>query len=103
MKDTPIGLCEPDSKSHIDPELFFAQPKTPQAEQAKGVCDRCPMQLRCLTYALRHGVTDGIWGGLTGEERQKIWNGWPKGRPKHFDKTYHRQVMMLQIERRASE
>ncbi|GLW05517.1 transcriptional regulator WhiB [Microtetraspora sp. NBRC 13810] len=63
----PRGACR-DS----DPDLFF--PLTSSAEQeerAKGVCAGCQVLADCREYALRTGEPDGIWGGLTVEERRR--------------------------------
>lgn len=56
-----------------DPELFFPLPgQTEQAERAKAVCAECPVLVSCQTFALRHGVPHGVWGGLTEDERAAI-------------------------------
>lgn len=59
-----------------DPELFFpistSGPGRRQAEQAKRVCGTCPAQPECLAWALDHGVTDGVWGGTTADQRRAI-------------------------------
>jgi WhiB family transcriptional regulator, redox-sensing transcriptional regulator len=61
---------------HRDPELFFpegtAGPALLQADQAKRVCQSCPVRTPCLDFALRHGLGFGIWGGVTGEERRVL-------------------------------
>jgi WhiB family transcriptional regulator, redox-sensing transcriptional regulator len=61
---------------HRDPELFFpegtAGPALLQADQAKRVCQPCPVRTPCLEFALRHGLAFGIWGGTTWEERRDI-------------------------------
>ena len=58
---------------HYDPDLFFpegtAGPALRQIDQAKQVCQSCPVLVPCLGFALRHGVAFGIWGGTTAEER----------------------------------
>jgi WhiB family transcriptional regulator, redox-sensing transcriptional regulator len=59
-----------------DPELFFpigsAGPALEQAEQAKRICARCPVQARCLRWALDRDVAFGIWGGTTEDERRAM-------------------------------
>ena len=56
-----------------DPDLFFpegtAGPALRQVDQAKQVCQSCPVLTPCLGFALRHDVAFGIWGGATAEER----------------------------------
>ena len=54
-----------------DPELFF--PETwAQARDAKRLCGDCPVQNDCLRFALETNQQDGIWGGLTPEERRRL-------------------------------
>nr|BFE86401.1 hypothetical protein GCM10020093_090020 [Planobispora longispora] len=56
-----------------DPELFF--PLSPSAEQearAKAVCAGCPVLDECRAYAVRAGEPEGIWGGLTVQERRGL-------------------------------
>lgn len=59
-----------------DPELFFpvseVGPGARQVQQAKAVCNRCPVRTECLDTALRNGLTDGIFGGMTGRERREV-------------------------------
>jgi len=57
------------------PDIFFPASDTgPSSKyitaEAKAVCQRCPVTDHCLTWALEHGITDGIWGGLTARERR---------------------------------
>lgn len=59
-----------------DPDLFFPVSSSgrsmAQAEQAKTVCARCPVQRECLEFALRTRQAHGVWGGTTEQERQVI-------------------------------
>jgi WhiB family redox-sensing transcriptional regulator len=61
---------------HADPDLFFpagtAGPALAQVYEARRVCQTCPAQTPCLAWALDHGVTDGVWGGTTADERRVI-------------------------------
>lgn len=43
-----------------------------EVRAAKDACARCHMQDECLQYALASGVTDGIWGGTTPPERERL-------------------------------
>lgn len=58
-----------------DPELFFpvgeTGPAVMQAAAAKRVCQRCPVRLACLTWALSAGA-EGVWGGLDDTERRQL-------------------------------
>jgi WhiB family redox-sensing transcriptional regulator len=59
-----------------DPELFFpigtAGPALREIGEAKRICRCCPVQTRCLAWALDHGIPDGVWGGTTEDERRAI-------------------------------
>jgi WhiB family transcriptional regulator, redox-sensing transcriptional regulator len=59
-----------------DPELFFpigsASPALAQLERARQICRSCPVQTRCLEWAISTGADDGIWGGLNEEERRSL-------------------------------
>ncbi|WP_084961664.1 WhiB family transcriptional regulator [Thermoactinospora rubra] len=56
-----------------DPELFFPlAPSRAQEARAKAVCARCQVQAECRDYALRSGESEGIWGGLTPDERRRL-------------------------------
>jgi WhiB family redox-sensing transcriptional regulator len=57
------------------PELFFPIGATGlsavQVEQAKVVCESCPVRPACLKSAVESGE-DGIWGGFTEDERRQL-------------------------------
>jgi WhiB family redox-sensing transcriptional regulator len=59
-----------------DPELFFpigtTGPALRQVQEAKRICLTCPARTQCLAWALDQGVTDGVWGGTTQDERRAI-------------------------------
>lgn len=56
-----------------DPDLFFpvgsAGTALDQVRDAKRVCAGCPVLADCLEWALAAGGLEGVWGGLTAEER----------------------------------
>jgi WhiB family redox-sensing transcriptional regulator len=59
-----------------DPELFFPSGSTGaalmQIEQAKAVCKQCPVMRECRQWALETGQQDGVWGGMSEEERRRV-------------------------------
>ena len=59
-----------------DSDLFFpvgtTGPALRQIDVAKRICRDCPVQARCLAWALENGITDGVWGGTTPDERRVI-------------------------------
>jgi hypothetical protein len=42
------------------------------AEPARQVCAQCPVRQPCLDYAISHGITHGIWGGLAERDRRAL-------------------------------
>lgn len=59
-----------------NPELFFpigsSGPAVQQLQEAKAVCGRCAVQSLCLEWALLAGIDDGVWGGLSEDERRAL-------------------------------
>jgi len=59
-----------------DPELFFpvgsSGPAVHQVDEAKQVCNRCPVRSACLEWALDARQEHGVWGGLTEDERRSL-------------------------------
>lgn len=62
-----------------DPELFFplgtGAATEAQIEEAKAICDRCPVAADCLAEAIESGA-EGIWGGHTDDERRPLRRAW---------------------------
>jgi len=56
--------------------LFFpvgsSGPALAQVAEAKAVCRRCPVSGECLAWALASGQDDGVWGGLSEDERRAL-------------------------------
>jgi WhiB family redox-sensing transcriptional regulator len=57
-----------------DPELFFPLTESGRSlvHQAEQICCVCRVQRACLTWALQHAMSEGIWGGSTETERRVI-------------------------------
>jgi len=50
--------------------------------QARCYCARCRVTWPCLLFAVAEGLWDadtGVWGGMTGPERQVFVRRYPKG------------------------
>lgn len=60
-----LACREPD----VDPELFFPLPADPGFE-AMAVCRSCPVVVPCGDWATWNKFDEGIWGGLTPEQRK---------------------------------
>ena len=53
----------------LDPALFFAERgDTLTVRNARAVCATCPVAAECLEFAIANGETEGMWGGLCGDE-----------------------------------
>jgi hypothetical protein len=51
-----------------NPRQFFAS----NSEAGKAVCGRCPVRAECLYEALESDAPNGLWGGLSRAERDKL-------------------------------
>ncbi|MET9241067.1 WhiB family transcriptional regulator [Nonomuraea sp. NPDC003709] len=65
--------CGPDTAdlfTGIDEETFDERQEREQ--RAKAICRRCPALGECLTYSLVLDPSDGVWAGLSPEDRNGI-------------------------------
>jgi WhiB family redox-sensing transcriptional regulator len=61
----------------LDPALFFPMKGgEPVVQEAKKVCDGCPVLEECRAYGVKY-ERFGIWGGMTAEELQRARNARP--------------------------
>jgi WhiB family redox-sensing transcriptional regulator len=60
------GTC-----NSVDGDLWFPEVGH-NANAAIKICRECPVQQRCLEWALAHNETEGVWGGVSARERQKM-------------------------------
>jgi WhiB family transcriptional regulator, redox-sensing transcriptional regulator len=72
IRDIPGGVgCA------VDPTLFFPEDligspagRRDVINEAKAICEQCPIKIMCLDYAVSAQV-QGIWGGTTESERKR--------------------------------
>jgi WhiB family redox-sensing transcriptional regulator len=57
-------------------QFFVSEGESPA--EAIAVCEQCSVSSDCLAYALKHRITDGVWGGTTAQERKRILRSRPK-------------------------
>ncbi len=59
----------------MDSKIFFPDERGAAVRRvrrlAKSVCMLCVVRAECLDYAITTRQIEGIWGGLTPEERRK--------------------------------
>lgn len=54
-------------------EVFFPPGEVPlAANQAKAICDGCPVREECLSFALETAQAEGVWGGMDAGERKRL-------------------------------
>ena len=79
---TPASDHRPDWRDHAacrdaDPDLFFPgggiRSAWAQVRMAKLICRVCPVSIACLSWALATDQEHGIWGGLTEDERRRLY------------------------------
>lgn len=61
----------------LDTNWFFPE-RGEITEQAVAVCALCPSRLPCLTYALDNLIREGVWGGLSENQRRRLRKGRPR-------------------------
>lgn len=54
-----------------DPDMFFPENGS-NGLDAKAVCARCAVIDDCLQYALDNRISEGVWGGKSGIQRDII-------------------------------
>ena len=52
-------------------DIFFSELAS-KVSKAKAICQTCPVQSQCLAFALENNIEEGIFGGLTPDERKSL-------------------------------
>lgn len=56
----------------MNPAVFFPEPKEgTNSDEARSVCAQCHVWRECATFAIKHGQTRGIYGGMNLRERRR--------------------------------
>jgi hypothetical protein len=55
--------------AEVDPELWYPHENANLVNDAKAICEGCPVREECLLDAIDRDDPWGIWGGLTYPER----------------------------------
>ncbi|MDQ8708242.1 WhiB family transcriptional regulator [Streptomyces sp. LHD-70] len=67
------AACRPTDHHDVDLDLFFPEPdEMDRIHQAKSLCAQCPVRRTCLDAALENNDREGIRGGMTEEERERL-------------------------------
>ena len=67
----PVGKQIPSCSSTHRTSRGLARLRRDRA--AKAVCARCDVRIECADYSIRSREPYGVWGGLTEEERERIY------------------------------
>lgn len=70
----PSGIFYPDDSTDISPSR--RAPWNPN--RALAICRACPVRQECAEFALTTKERDGVWGGMSEAERNKILGRRPK-------------------------
>lgn len=62
-----------DSSIFFHPQNERGSARMNRDRLAKRVCVQCPVRLECADYAIRAREPYGVWGGLTEEDRDRIY------------------------------
>jgi WhiB family redox-sensing transcriptional regulator len=65
----------------VDPEVFFAESPV-DVENAKALCQDCPVRAVCLAGALERREPWGVWGGELFVQGVIVARKRPRGRPR---------------------
>jgi WhiB family redox-sensing transcriptional regulator len=68
--DSTNWMAEGNCNNH-PPETFFPSDGV-GVEVAKKICLTCPVQERCLNYALANRIEHGVWGAASERQRRRI-------------------------------
>jgi WhiB family redox-sensing transcriptional regulator len=69
------GLCRgSDVNTFFLPEGVRGPRKARREREAKAICRQCPVRDLCAAFALSTREAYGVWGGMTPEERERIWS-----------------------------
>lgn len=64
-----------------DADLWFAE-NPRDLEQAKAMCEQCPLKQACLLAALERAEPWGVWGGEIFDRGVVVARKRPRGRPR---------------------
>jgi WhiB family redox-sensing transcriptional regulator len=64
------AACRELELSRLD--LFFVEAGRTLSKEAKALCGGCTARAACLTYAYRHDITGGYFGGLSPAKRREL-------------------------------
>lgn len=64
--------CQDDPAIFFGPDDETGRAREARERNAKAVCARCPVRLRCLLWALGENIRHGVFGGTGEAERANL-------------------------------
>jgi WhiB family redox-sensing transcriptional regulator len=58
--------------AHAADDWFPRRGDRAALDRARAICRRCLVRGACLTFALERGIEQGVWGGLSGQDRRRL-------------------------------
>ena len=71
FNDSSTGWMSHGNCRNYPPATFFPSDGV-GVDRARAICAGCPVQSRCLDYALDERIEHGVWGGCSERERRRI-------------------------------
>ena len=76
------GACRQGSpETFFHPEGERGSKRRNRDDHAKAICSACPVLTRCREHALAVREPYGVWGGLSEDERERIYAEHPPALP----------------------
>lgn len=69
------------ARPDIPTESFYPV-KGKDGNEAKAICEACPVRSECLEYAITNNEAIGVWGGASRTERRRIVRERAKAAPR---------------------
>jgi WhiB family redox-sensing transcriptional regulator len=74
--------CRGDTDTFFLPDRkLSSHEKAKRIYRAKQICKECPLKQQCLKWALDHRIAEGVWGGVSEQDRMRLLE-FRKDRPK---------------------
>lgn len=65
-----LGWMDRAACRHESTDLFYSGGR--KFHRAVAICQQCPVRQQCLNYAVATEQPQGVWGGLTPEQRNNL-------------------------------
>jgi hypothetical protein len=98
------AACRGQANRRGDFDQFFGPPKQGGSStlvmEGRAFCASCEVAHDCLSYAERHDVASGVWGGMTERDRSRFFNRYSTSTPAG---RYHHREYLLDLRHRLQK